>query len=126
MTAPMPESIYLEVDDNDNCEYMPLMLYEAHADAVPVSRIVLDEPGRLPGVYQVTGWSSEGDGSPCPAMYAPVSDSGQAVVHLVFGGDWGIRMKPDDSTVEWSMDDPEQFGEPYVMLMDESAIILED
>ena len=122
----MPESIYLETDDNPNCEYMPLMLYEAHADAVPVTRIVLDEPGRPPGVYQVTGWSSEGDGTPCPAMYAPVSDSGQAVVHLVFGGDWGIRMKPDDSTADWSIDDPEQFGEPYIMLMDESAIILDD
>ena len=126
MASPMPESIYLEVDENDNCEYMPLMLYEAHADAVPVARIVLDEPGRPPGVYQVTGWSSEADGTACPAMYAPVSDSGQAVVHLVFGGDWGIRMKPVESTAEWSIDDPEQFGEPYVMLMDESAIILDD
>ena len=57
-------------------------------------------------------------------MYAPVSDSGQAQVHLVFGGDWGIRMKPDESTSDWDIDDPEQFGEPYVMLMDESAIIL--
>ena len=126
MAASMPESIYLEVDDNANCEYMPLMLYEAHAGAVPVTRIVLDEPGRPPGVYQVTGWSSEDDGSPCAAMYAPVSDSGQAVVHLVFGGDWGIRMKPDNSTAAWSLDDPEQFGEPYIMLMDESAVILDD
>lgn len=126
MAASMPESIYLEVDDNDNCEYMPLMLYEAHADAAPVSRVVLDEPGRPPGVYQVTGWSSEGDGTPCSAMYAPVSDSGQAVVHLVFGGDWGIRMKPDESTADWSLDDPEQFGEPYIMLMDGSAVILDD
>ena len=122
----MPESIYLEVDENDNCDYMPLMLYEAHADAVPVTRIVLDEPGIPPGVYQVTGWSSEDNGTPTPAMYAPVSDSGQAVVHLVFGGDWGIRMKPAESASEWSLDDPDQFGEPYVMLMDESAIVLED
>ena len=122
----MPDSIYLEVDDNDNCEYMPLMLYEAHADSVPVERVVLDEPGRPPGVYQVTGWSSEDDGTPTPAMYAPVSDSGQAVVHLVFGGDWGIRMKPADSAADWSLEDPDQFGEPYIMLMDESAIILQD
>ncbi len=122
----MPESIYIEVDENDNCEYMPLMLYEAHADAVPVSRVVLDEPGRAPGEYQVTGWSSDNGGTPCAAMYCPVSDSGQAVVHLVFGGDWGIRMKPANSTVEWSIDDPEQFGEPYIMLMDASAVILNE
>ena len=122
----MPESIYIEVDENDNCEYMPLMLYEAHADAVPVARVVLDEPGRAPGEYQVTGWSSDNGGTPCAAMYCPVSDSGQAVVHLVFGGDWGIRMKPANSTAEWSIDDPEQFGEPYIMLMDESAVVLGD
>lgn len=122
----MPESIYIEVDENDNCEYMPLMLYEAHAEAVPVTRVVLDEPGRAPGEYQVTGWSSDNGGTPCAAMYCPVSDSGQAVVHLVFGGDWGIRMKPANSTVDWSIDDPEQFGEPYIMLLDASAIILED
>ena len=120
----MPESIYIEVDENDNCEYMPLMLYEVHADAVPVARVVLDEPGRAPGEYQVTGWSSDNGGAPCAAMYCPVSDSGQAVVHLVFGGDWGIRMKPANSTAEWSIDDPEQFGEPYIMLMDESAVVL--
>lgn len=122
----MPESIYIEVDENDNCEYMPLMLYEAHADAVPVTRVVLDEPGRAPGEYQVTGWSSDNGGAPCTAMYCPVSDSGQAVVHLVFGGDWGIRMKPANSSAEWSIDDPEQFGEPYIMLMDASAVILSE
>ncbi|MCY3543391.1 MAG: hypothetical protein OXH22_05040 [Chloroflexi bacterium] len=122
----MPESIYIEVDENDNCEYMPLMLYEAHADAVPVTRVVLDEPGRAPGEYQVTGWSSDNGGTPCAAMYCPVSDSGQAVVHLVFGGDWGIRMKPANSAVDWSIDDPEQFGEPYIMLMDASAVILNE
>ncbi len=121
----MPESIYIEVDENANSEYMPLMLYEAHADPVPVTRIILDEPDRQPGIYQVTGWSSEGGGSACAAMYAPVSDSGQAVVHLVFGGDWGIRMKPKGSTDEWDIDNLDQFGEPYLMLMDESAIILE-
>ncbi|MDE2688705.1 MAG: hypothetical protein OXI16_14585 [Chloroflexota bacterium] len=122
----MPESIYIEVDENDNCEYMPLMLYEAHADAVPVTRVVLDEPGRAPGEYQVTGWSSDNGGTPCAAMYCPVSDSGQAVVHLVFGGDWGIRMKPANSAVDWSIDDPEQFGEPYIMLLDASAVILNE
>ena len=122
----MPDSIYIEVEENANCEYMPLMLYEAHADAVPISRIILDEPGRPPGMYRVTGWSSSDDGAPCAAMYAPVSDSGQAVVHLVFGGDWGIRMKPAESNAEWDIDAPDQFGEPYLMLMDEGAIVLDD
>ena len=119
----MPESIYLEVEENANSEYMPLMLYEAHAGPVLVSQLVLDEPGRPPGVYDVTGWSSDGDGTPCPAMYAPVSDSGQAVVHLVFGGDWGIRLKPSESPEDWDLAGETQFGEPYLMLTDEGAVV---
>ena len=121
----MPESIYIEVEDNPNCDYMPLMLYEAHSDPVPVSRVALDEPDRPAGVYDVTGWCSESGGSPCPAFYAPVSDSGQAVVHLVYGGDWGVRFRPENGDEPWDIDSADQFGEPYVMLLDGGAIISE-
>ena len=120
----MAESIYIEVEENPNSEYMPLMLYEAHADPLPVTQVLLDEPGRPQGAYDVTGWSSDGDGTPCPAMYAPVSDSGQAVVHLVFGGDWGIRLKPAGSDEDWDLAIENQFGEPYLMLMDAGAVVL--
>ena len=118
-------SIYLEVEENDNCEYMPLLVYEAHERPVPISRVIIEEPGRPRGVCMVTGWSSEGDGTPCPAMYTPVSDSGQAVVHLVFGGDWGIRLKPEASSDDWDLGNSDQWGEPYLMLIEESAVLLD-
>ena len=121
----MPESIFLEVEDNENCEYMPLQVYEAHSDPVPIFEVNLEEPGRPPGVYSVTGWSSEGGGTPCPAMYAPVSDSGQAVVHLVYGGDWGVRFKPQGSEHPWDLGNADQWGEPYIMLISEGDIILD-
>ena len=121
----MAESIYLEVEENDNCEYMALQVYEAHEDPVPISRVRLAEPDRPHGLYLVTGWSSEEDGTPCPAMYVPVSDSGQAVVHLVCGDDWGIRLKPADSREDWDIDSADQWGVPYLMLTDEADIILD-
>ena len=121
----MPEQIYLEVDENDNCDYMPLQLYEATAEPTPVRRVRLFEPGRPHGVYEVTGWQSEGGGAPTPAMYAPVSDSGQAEVHLVFGGDWGIRFRPEGSPAGWNLEDPDQWGEPYVMLIDRADVLLD-
>ena len=119
-------SIYLEVAENDNSEYMPLLVYEAHQRPVPISRVIIEESGRPRGVCSVTGWSSEGDGTPCPAMYTPVSDSGQAVVHLVFGGDWGIRLKSETSKEDWDIASADQWGEPYLMLIEESAILLGD
>ena len=119
----MANTIYIEVEENDNCEYMPMLAYEARAESIPMARVRLFEPDHPHGVYQVTGWSSDGDGTPSPAQYAPVSDSGQAVVHLVYGGDWGVRMKPDSDEGVWDIDNPDQWGEPYLMLTDEADIL---
>ncbi len=119
----MPEQIYLEVEENPNSEYMPLMLFEAHASPVRVERIRLDEPGRT-GIFEVVGWSSRGEGTPVPAAYVPVSDSGQALVHLVYGADWGIRLRPMGCCHDWSLEASDQFGEPYVMLISEGDVIL--
>ncbi len=121
----MIHSLYLEVEENDNCDYMPMQLYEAQRDPVPVATLNLAEPGRPAGIYTVTGWSSQDDGTPCPAMYVPVSDSGQGIVHLVFGGNWGIRVRPVDSDQDWDLDSPDQWGEPYLMLIDGGDVIFD-
>ena len=122
----MASSIYLEVEENSNCDYMPLMLYEAHSEPVAIHKIILDDPEKDPGTYDVVGWSSTAGGSPCEALYLPVSDSGQAVVHLVYGGDWGIRLRKEGSNEGWDVTNGKQYGEPYLMLMDSAAIILVD
>ncbi len=121
----MPENIYLEVEENENCPYMPMMAYEARREPVSIARVRLDEMDKPPGVYEVTGWSSEGEGTPCPAMYTPVSDSGASEVHLIYGGNWGIRLKPVDSIEDWNLSSPNQYGEPYLMLIDEADVLLD-
>jgi len=121
----LAESIFVEVEESDNAEYMPLLVYEAHEPARPIHKVRLFEADHPHGVYEVTGWHSEGDGSPCPALYAPVSDSGQAVVHLVYGGNWGVRLRPEGSSEEWGLEEPDQFGEPYLMLTDQNDVILD-
>ena len=125
----MVDNIYLEVEENENCEYMPLQLYEGHAEPVPISRVRMQDFVHPEAVYEVTGWDSGGDldgpGSPVPAMYVPVSDSGQARAHLVYGGDFGIRFRPSGSEGDWSLDDPDQWGEPYVVLTDENDLLLD-
>ncbi len=125
----MVDNIYLEVEENKNCEYMPLQLYEGHADPVHITRVRMQDFVHPEAVYEVTGWDSGGDldgpGGPVPAMYVPVSDSGQARAHLVYGGDFGIRFRPTGSEAEWSLEDPDQWGEPYVVLTDENDILLD-
>ena len=65
------EYIYIEVEDNENCDYMPMQVYEPQAESRPISRVLLEDPDRPHGVYDVTGWSSEGEGTPVEAEYAP-------------------------------------------------------
>ncbi len=116
------EYIYIEVEDNPNCDYMPMQVYEPQAESRSISRVRLEDPDRPHGSYAVTGWSSKNEGTPVEAMYAPVSDSGQARAHLIYGGDWGVRLKPFDADEGWDIDSPNQFGEPYLILLDDSAI----
>ena len=118
------EYIYIEVEDNENCDYMPMQVYEPQAEPRPISRVLLEEPDRPHGVYEVTGWSSEDDGTPVEAMYAPVSDSGQAqgAPHLRrrLGRPPEAGRAPTRSGMSPS---PNQFGEPYLILLDDRAIV---
>ena len=120
----MTESIYLEIEENDNCSYMPMQIYESRANPVPVKWIRLFEPDRPHGVYEVTGWDSRDGGVSCPAMYAPISDSGQAEVHLIYGGDWGVRIRPSASKEEWDVKSMDQWGEPYLVLTDKEDVLM--
>lgn len=61
---------------------------------------------------RVTGWSSVADGSPCAASTIPVEDSGSGTALLIYGGDWGLRLMPENGE--------EPFGEPY-LLVDDAA-----
>ena len=124
-TAMKKETVYLEVEDNDNCEYMPMQAYEMHGDPIPIARVRLLQEGEPEQVYRVTGWSSENGGIPCPAMCVPVSDSGQALVHLIYGADWGIRLMADSVEEDWDITSKNQFGEPYLMLTDNSDVELD-
>ena len=119
----MPDSIWIETEENPNCEWMPLQVYESHEESKPVHLIKLEDPNHPHGLYEVCGWSSTHGGTPCPALFAPVSDSGQAVVYLVYGGDWGIRLRPEECEGNWEIGNAYEHGEPYLMLIDGSDIV---
>ena len=41
---------------------------------------------------------------------------------LVYGGDWGVRLRPAESEALWSIDDPDQWGETHLVLSSEDDI----
>ncbi len=115
--------IYLEVEENANSSGVPLRTFSAKGKPYPVAQLKADPRTGKPEPVSITGWSSQNGGSPCPALCVPVEDSGAAISYLVYGGDWGVRFRPASLDEPWSADSPNQFGEPCLLLGDESEIV---
>jgi hypothetical protein len=107
--------VYIEVDveDGPNCDWSLVKVFESKERPYEVTRVTASRPGASPQLWQVTGWS---EGGPTPAYAAHVSDSGEGLVLLVYGGSHGIRLKPGDSVDLWDVADNAQWGEPCLLL----------
>ena len=113
---------HIEVEPNDNCPMSANMVYKNLADPVHVSMVRLYE-GRPEGtLFAVTGWSSAASGTPRDAFAVQVEDSGAGGAYVVFGGDWGLRLRPADAA-EWSLTSLDQWGETHLVLADVDDII---
>ncbi len=113
--------IYIDVEESPNCDYHPMQTFETRTPERGVVELwVSGVPGKKGG-HLIVGWSSDQDGSPCPLTLVQVTDSGAAVSLLVAGGDFGLRVKPEDSG-DWSLAAEDQWGEPFMLLDPEAAI----
>ena len=111
---------HVDVESNDNSPMMAQQVYKNLGLPFRVTqvRIYEGEPeGRL---HDITGWSSADGGSPVDALAVRIEDSSEGAAFLVYGGDWGVRLRPAGSGQPWSLDAAEQFGEThFVMASDE-------
>ena len=112
MDEPQPRYIDVEVEENDNC--WPLhRIFQTLGPVQTINTVEAPDPMGVDAICSVTGWAADG---PCPAYAAPVADSGEGVVTLIFGGDEGIRLKPVDNEEPWDLQSPNQWGEPCLLL----------
>ena len=121
-------------DESPTCEYMPASWCTRRtAILVPIFRVNLEDAGSdLPGTYSVTGYGAAREAFALLSRHRTscwaVSDCRRSVCrrHLIYGGDWAIRFRPDDSGEPWSVDSSDQWGEPYLILTQEGDTILDD
>jgi len=110
----------IRVDPNDNCPMSAQLVYKNLTNPKRVIRVRIYE-GEPEGVlYDVTGWSEHG---PVNAYAVSVSDSGSGSAFLVYGGDWGLRLRPANSEGDWNLGAADQFGETHLVLADEEDLI---
>ena len=105
--------LVIEVEESDNSLFAITRSFQTMEDPRPVSRVTTYGPDGSEGTFEVVGWSADGPGT---AFAALVDDSGEGSALLLYGGDEGIRLRPEGSTLEWSLEEPSQWGEPFLLL----------
>ena len=105
--------IVIEVEESENSLFAVTRSFQTMEDPRPVSRVVTYGPDGSEGLFEVVGWAEDG---PVAAFATLVDDSGEGSALLLYGGDEGIRLRPEGSTRDWALEEPSQWGEPFLLL----------
>jgi hypothetical protein len=118
--------MFIEVESNPNCGDSVFARFKEVGPARRVIQVKSFERSAQGEWCWVTGWSDDPE-HPCdPAFTQPAEDSGAGITHLVFGGTWGIRLKPVSLNEEWNLESRNQWGESYLSLADPKDLVCED
>ncbi|MPZ49296.1 MAG: hypothetical protein GEU75_08350 [Dehalococcoidia bacterium] len=113
----------VEVEPSDNCPMSANLAFKNLTDPFRATAVRIFDGQPDGAMYEVAGWSSEADGSPAEAWAVQVEDSGAGAAYLIYGGDWGIRLRPAGSGEAWSAGQPDQWGETHLVLADRDDIV---
>jgi len=102
--------VRIVVEDNPNCAGCGEIVFTPIEASKPIGGLIAsgalgDEPFDIVGV--------EPDGKWIPAYAQKVADSGDGTAFLIYGGTWGIRMRPRKSAEPWNFSNPQQIGESH-------------
>jgi len=119
-------AMFVEVESNPNCDSSMFVRFKEAGPAKLVVKVRSFERNAQGEWCWVTGWTDDLEHPMCPAYVQLVEDSGAGLTYLVYGGIWGIRLKPIALKEDWSLESRNQWGEPYLSLADPKDIIHED
>jgi hypothetical protein len=113
---------HVEVEPNDNTPMMAQQVYKNVGVPFPVSHVRIYEGEPDGQLCAITGWSSAESGPEAPAYAVLIDDSSEGRAILVYGGDWGVRLRPAESETPWSLEDANQWGETHLVLASEDDL----
>ena len=114
----------IEVEDSFNCAGSDQFVFRELGQARPVAAIRTGE-GKNETLCDVT--AVEKDGKFNRAFAVKIADSGAGFAYLIYGGAWGIRLKPQSGKTEaWDFSNKSQWGEPFKIYGSEDDIVYAD
>ncbi len=113
---------HVDVESNDNTPMMAQQVYKNIGVPFPVSHVRIYEGEPEGMLCSIVGWTSAESGPTAPAYAVKIEDSSEGSAFLVYGGDWGVRLRPAESDAPWSTDDMDQWGETHLVISDEEDL----
>lgn len=118
--------MYFEVEDNPNWPGSVSMRFKELGPARAIKQLRVSDRKSGGELCWVTGWCDDPKQPLCPAFARPVEESGQGVAHLIYGGIWGIRLKPVALDEDWDLSSPNQWGEAFLLIASPRSIVYTD
>ena len=112
--------IVIEIPPNPNCDAVDMRVFHDLAPPRAIRQVRLERGPGTPRWYEVVGWGMSG--TTTPAWAQKVDDSGEGVALLIYGADAGLRFRPAGSSEPWRLDDPQQWGTPFLLTSDEADV----
>ena len=111
----------VEVLDNPNCRGSEQFVFRELEPPRPLQGIKVTERGKEVAC-DVMGVEKEEKF--VPALVAKIADSGAGFAYLIYGGAWGIRIRPETYAGEaWGLSNKHQWGEPFKIYGSEEDLI---
>ena len=118
--------MYLEVDENPNYPASVSMRFKELGPARMIKQLRISDRKSGGELCWVTGWCDDPKHPLCPAYAQQVEESGQGMAYLIYGGNWGIRLKPVTLEENWDLSSPNQWGEAFLLIGDPRSIVYAD
>jgi hypothetical protein len=110
--------VFLRFEENPNTGFVDDRVFQERSESRTVTHVLRRRGGK--DVWcPVVGLNNVG--VPEPALACKVEDSGEGICTLVYGGLWGVRLKDPSCQDPWSVDDPHQWGEAFLLLPGDGA-----
>ena len=118
--------MFFEVESNPNTESSVFLRFKEMHPPRRVSQIKTYDRSPQGEWCWVVGWTDDPVNPVGSALAQRVEDSGAGTAYVVYGGIWGIRLKPVSFQEDWDLKSPHQWGEPYLSLADERDLRYEE
>jgi hypothetical protein len=110
--------MFLRFEENPNSGFTDDRVFQERSEPRAVTHVLRKRQGTEVWC-PVTGLDAQGH--TVSALARKVEDSGEGMCYLVYGNLWGLRLKDPACSDPWSLDDPHQWGEPFLLLPSDGA-----